>query len=226
MATGWYYRKHGEAHGPVRPNELKRLAESGQISPDDLVWKEGLTKWIRAVRVKGLFPAQTREATAGTREEPLPLPPPEPAAPTQEQVLLLYDLLRDEPVFVDWYLKTYRSDWIRWGRSELPRGALWSRWGVTIAVSWAVALTGVGLLITIPTNIYLLWRFEGDRVRYREWRRRVDALVKLLGFRDALALMERAPKVQGFNQFVQYATSLGGFGTNSTGNSSAEQDDG
>lgn len=66
MAEGWHYSVQGNRHGPVPAAELKRLADSGQLSPADLVWKEGLANWVSASSVKGLF--------AGSATPP-PLPP-------------------------------------------------------------------------------------------------------------------------------------------------------
>lgn len=53
----WYYHQLGANHGPVDFNHLQYLAISGQILPDDLVWKEGLPEWIAAGRVPGLIKA-------------------------------------------------------------------------------------------------------------------------------------------------------------------------
>jgi len=51
----WFYRiDGGEKQGPISPKELVRLAESGALSPDDLVRKEGTDKWVRASQIKGL----------------------------------------------------------------------------------------------------------------------------------------------------------------------------
>ena len=51
----WYYHQLGANHGPVDFNHLQYLANSGQILPEDLVWKEGLPEWISAARVPGLI---------------------------------------------------------------------------------------------------------------------------------------------------------------------------
>ena len=59
MADEWHYSVGGNRHGPVASTELKRLAESGQLSPTDLIWKEGLQNWVAASSVKGLFPKQS-----------------------------------------------------------------------------------------------------------------------------------------------------------------------
>jgi hypothetical protein len=53
----WYYHQLGANHGPVDFTHLQYLAVSGQILPDDLVWKEGLPEWIAAGRVPGLIKA-------------------------------------------------------------------------------------------------------------------------------------------------------------------------
>ena len=45
MATQWKYRKDGQDFGPVTSGQLKQMAASGQLAPDDLIWKEGLTDW-------------------------------------------------------------------------------------------------------------------------------------------------------------------------------------
>jgi|694.fasta_scaffold28470_2 hypothetical protein len=46
--TKWYYAKNGSRNGPVEPDEIKRLFQSGEIKPDDLVWEEGMPDWVRA----------------------------------------------------------------------------------------------------------------------------------------------------------------------------------
>lgn len=57
MANAWHYSIKGNRGGPVEAAELKRLATSGELSPSDFVWKEGLKEWVAASSVKGLFPA-------------------------------------------------------------------------------------------------------------------------------------------------------------------------
>ena len=51
----WYFSK-GDDHqqGPVSVQELNRLAESGELKSDDLIWKEGMDEWLPASRMKGL----------------------------------------------------------------------------------------------------------------------------------------------------------------------------
>jgi len=51
----WWYTKSGERFGPHTSDELKVLAANGGLAPTDMVWKEGLTDWLQASSVKGLF---------------------------------------------------------------------------------------------------------------------------------------------------------------------------
>lgn len=55
----WHYAKGGVTHGPVASAELKRLAATGGLSAQDLIWKEGMKEWRPAGDVQGLFPAAT-----------------------------------------------------------------------------------------------------------------------------------------------------------------------
>lgn len=64
MATQWKYKHGNQELGPVTSAQLKKLATAGKLAPDDLVWKEGLSDWVAARRVKGLFDADTQNAAA------------------------------------------------------------------------------------------------------------------------------------------------------------------
>ena len=55
MATEWYYLKNGEKVGPISSTELKNLAVKQEIMPSDLIWKEGLEKWVAAKSVDNLI---------------------------------------------------------------------------------------------------------------------------------------------------------------------------
>jgi hypothetical protein len=52
----WYYSINGEQFGPVSASELKRLVASGKLIESDLVYKDGLPKWVPVSKVKGLLP--------------------------------------------------------------------------------------------------------------------------------------------------------------------------
>jgi len=51
----WYYTVNGEKAGPISSAKLKQLSLEGKLSPDDHVWKEGMSDWRPASTIKGLF---------------------------------------------------------------------------------------------------------------------------------------------------------------------------
>src|SRR6185437_8748690 len=66
----WYFMSGGEQQGPVTAAQLKGLASTGTLKPDDLVWNQTMTEWVAARRVKGLpfagQPAATKTAVASS----------------------------------------------------------------------------------------------------------------------------------------------------------------
>ncbi len=77
----WHYSINGEKLGPVTSAELKRLADSGTLSPSDLIWREGLASWVVASNVKGLFSEATSTRTPRSMSSSIPpelpsMPPP------------------------------------------------------------------------------------------------------------------------------------------------------
>ena len=59
--SDWYYAKGNRQLGPVSSTELKQLSESGELTAEDLVWREGMVEWIAAGKVTGLFSAPVEE---------------------------------------------------------------------------------------------------------------------------------------------------------------------
>ncbi len=71
--TQWYYARNDQQFGPVSATELKQLADSGGLAPDDLLWREGMDAWTTAVNFRGLF-AENPPASP-TKETPSSLAP-------------------------------------------------------------------------------------------------------------------------------------------------------
>jgi hypothetical protein len=66
MGNEWHYTQSGQpAVAPITTAQLKQLAATGQLQPTDLVWQEGMTDWVVASAVKGLFPATKGTAATG-----------------------------------------------------------------------------------------------------------------------------------------------------------------
>jgi hypothetical protein len=55
----WWYNKNGSEAGPVDQATLQQLLSSGNLSPDDLVWTDGMTQWVPARQAPGLSPFPT-----------------------------------------------------------------------------------------------------------------------------------------------------------------------
>jgi hypothetical protein len=56
MANDWHYTHNGQqAAAPISAAQLKQLAVAGQLKPTDLVWQDGMTDWVPASSLKGLF---------------------------------------------------------------------------------------------------------------------------------------------------------------------------
>jgi hypothetical protein len=55
MAEMWYYTSEGKQMEPVTSAELKQLAASGLLKPTDMVWTDGMPKWVRASSTQDLF---------------------------------------------------------------------------------------------------------------------------------------------------------------------------
>lgn len=54
-STRWFYGRHGQEFGPFEAQQLRVLAVAGRLRPTDMVWREGLSDWVQATDVKGLF---------------------------------------------------------------------------------------------------------------------------------------------------------------------------
>lgn len=59
----WYYARNDEQFGPVSATDLHQLADAGRLSPDDLLWREGMDAWTTAINLRGLF---ADDAAAGS----------------------------------------------------------------------------------------------------------------------------------------------------------------
>ncbi len=93
LAIEWFYEQEGSRRGPVGSGALKRLAESGVITPDTRIWREGLSDWVSAKVIRGLFAANPVAAPVPVAEDP---PPPASFAPPAPSALSpLLDVVRD-----------------------------------------------------------------------------------------------------------------------------------
>src|SRR5438270_9218201 len=55
-AVHWYIAREGKKVGPFTSGELRQLALLGLLQPTEMVWTEGLSKWVEASTFPALFP--------------------------------------------------------------------------------------------------------------------------------------------------------------------------
>ena len=79
--TQWYYGKDGRQEGPIEEEVLLGLLRSGQLTPRDLVWKDGMAEWtpIQDVPELALVPTMP-PATPPLPAEGTPVPAGAPTA--------------------------------------------------------------------------------------------------------------------------------------------------
>jgi hypothetical protein len=57
-AVRWFIAREGQKVGPFSPSELRQLAVHGLLQPSEMVWTEGMSKWVEAGSIPALFPRQ------------------------------------------------------------------------------------------------------------------------------------------------------------------------
>ncbi|HTV39754.1 MAG TPA: RDD family protein [Candidatus Sulfotelmatobacter sp.] len=61
----WYYVEQGKQMGPVNDEQFNALLQSGTITPDTLVWREGMAEWVPYRRLQD--PTAAGTTTTGTQ---------------------------------------------------------------------------------------------------------------------------------------------------------------
>jgi hypothetical protein len=93
MVAQWYFARDGAKSGPFSAAQLKELAASGRIRPQDPVWKEGMGRRVPAAKVGNLFPDRPTKAPPAVSggqatAEGCPKPPQAERLPPQPPVLV------------------------------------------------------------------------------------------------------------------------------------------
>ncbi len=185
----WYFARGNKQSGPVSSADLKRLADAGEIRPDDLVWREGLAEWALARNVRGLFADESPAAAGAFAAEAgkvmpradaveLRTVPAAPRVPSRHAVDVLLGRLRSafgEP-FVDAAATVFRACGLY---------GLWVAIAVNLALAILVSLKvasqgsifwGIGLLFVLAAMQYTAAKACGllDRLnRAMPWRARL-----------------------------------------------------
>jgi hypothetical protein len=87
--ANWHVKRNEKTFGPFNSDQLKKLADSGKIKPEDLLKRENQENWVRACEIKGLG-LEARHIPNKTLSPPplienTPTPPPLPSAVNETQ---------------------------------------------------------------------------------------------------------------------------------------------
>ncbi len=72
----WFYGKDNAQHGPVLDSEIRDLLSSGQITPQTIVWREGMPDWIPLANVPD-FQGTVQPPYAAAQPPASPYSPPQ-----------------------------------------------------------------------------------------------------------------------------------------------------
>ncbi len=73
----WYYSKNGTQLGPVEQVDLIAKMVSGEVSPGDLVWREGMVDWLPSGQIgelRAMMPVPSQPAQMGGVPSPYAAP--------------------------------------------------------------------------------------------------------------------------------------------------------
>ena len=70
----WYLARNRQKYGPYSIEQLRQMASSGHLFPEDMLLQEGTQQWVAASSVQGLFPS----TGVAPRPTPRAFQPPEP----------------------------------------------------------------------------------------------------------------------------------------------------
>ena len=146
----WLYSTNDDDQkGPVSAKELQRLAESGELRPGDLVWKEGMDEWVPANRLKGMtFSVASPEPSASRP----------PKGFDKEALKSTFEDAQkkaDEAAGVLWFLDLKFSRFV----SATIIRVVWSVY--LLLGTLGLALTVVGSIFRYPIFEALLWSVLG-----------------------------------------------------------------
>jgi hypothetical protein len=56
VADQWYIAREGQKVGPFTLSQIMQLAELGLLQPSEMLWTDGLSRWVEASSFPALFP--------------------------------------------------------------------------------------------------------------------------------------------------------------------------
>ena len=66
----WFYAKNGSQQGPLSTEDLKSRVAMGEVGPNDLAWREGMSDWMPVGQISELKVATATPASQETASMP------------------------------------------------------------------------------------------------------------------------------------------------------------
>src|SRR5437588_2860978 len=157
----WYYAEAGKQVGPITEEELLRLAETGKIASDTLVWHEGLPNW----QVYGY----AKPTPVGAMPPP-PVPPPTPSIPLGVNETVCVECGKVVPVDEAisyggasvcanckpiYFQKIKEGANLPFLPTNMPYAGFWIRFGAKIVDGLIVGIVvGIPMMILLFSSVY------------------------------------------------------------------------
>jgi Ca-activated chloride channel family protein len=84
----WYFARQGQTFGPFSDRELRDLARSGKLLPEDLISQPGAKKWHPASAIRGLFSGSSDEFGSDDPPQAVRVVPPQAQPMAAEPILV------------------------------------------------------------------------------------------------------------------------------------------
>src|SRR5262249_36955429 len=117
MGRQWFFAHNGQTHGPVSGRQLKYLAATGGLQPEDAIWPEGSDPQKAAAAERALDFAALRRLAQTPRRRPGASKPPSAADEWPEWVDEMDALFRDPE-----YAVGPLPDWLQPAHEAPPTG--------------------------------------------------------------------------------------------------------
>lgn len=207
----WYYEQHNSQQGPVDEPAITRLIASGQLGPENLVWREGMLDWqpLAATDLGRLLPPRPSAAVS-------PLAPPQPGAgafnpysPPQAEPFVP---VREPLAPITWKKVLFSFE------GRIPRRHYWAGllfWiavfiGVTVCATLMLELAGKEDFIFIPLiPLVILYVWSAIAIQVKRWHDRNKS--------GAMVLINLIPYVGSIWTFVECGCMRGTDGHNAYG---------
>jgi hypothetical protein len=166
----YYVGRNGSQSGPYPLDELKNMAATGRLAPNDLVWTDGMSEWkpasaalpeVFAAAAPAATPAPPPPAAGAIHPSYAPAPPPgavDPMYPAGTPVdsylwlAVLANLLCCPPLGIPAVIYAAQVQ-PRQQHGDIAGAMAASK----KALSWAIAALIVGILCNIGSGVTVTW---------------------------------------------------------------------